>query len=262
MKLLATIVLLMLLPGARAQSMLDDMLQMAQVKSVLEIDTPAGRTRAMVLSPVADPQFVFLYAAGGAGNVDIGTNFQGEPTSADAFSLAFRFGPAFLKKQAAWAVVGVPQNYGVTIPEQRRLEPEHVEAVAQVARRIRQDFPKSKLILIGHSNGGVTAGMQAIQPAPAVDAVVMSAPNLKWLPFRWSTRAQVPLLFITHKEDACPSTAAYLTVSAAGSKFPLSVIDSPSPGRRDECLRPPGPHFFSGTYTEYTEAVLRWAMSL
>lgn len=262
MKWLAVVALSMLLPAARAQSVLDELLEMAQVKSVLEINTPAGKTRAMVLAPVADPQFVFLYAAGGAGNVDIGTNFQGEPTSADAFSLAFRFGPAFLRKQAAWAVVGVPQNYGTTIAEQRRLEPDHVEAVALVARRIRQDFPKSKLILIGHSNGGVTAGMQAIQPAPAVDAVVMSAPNLKWLPFRWSARAQVPLLFITHKNDECPTTAAYLTVSAAGSKFPVAVIDSPSHGPRNECLRPPGPHFFSGTYTEYAEAVLRWALSL
>ncbi len=47
-----------------------------------------------------------------------------------------------------------------------------------VARKLREEFPKAKHILIGHSNGGITAGMLAVQAKPTYDGFVFSAPNL------------------------------------------------------------------------------------
>lgn len=62
----------------------------------------------------------------------------------------------------------------------------------QVARRLREEYPKARHIFIGHSNGAITAGMLAIQ----------------------------------------------------------------------ECFSAPAPHFFTNVYGEYTDAILKWALSL
>jgi len=123
--------------------------------------------------------------------------------------------------------------------------------------------PKAKLVLIGHSNGAITAGMQATQDKPVFDFIVFSAPQLGPLPFGWRPeQAKVPVMFITHKHDDCRRSQAYETVRAAGRKFPVVVIESPSPGNRSECFVAPAPHFFSDTYGEYADAILKWASSL
>ena len=246
----------------RGQAHFYSMIGSASVKSVLEVDTPAGKTRVLLASSDEAPRWVVLFAPGGEGHVDFSANSLGEPTSARPGNPAFMFAREFLIRHAAWAIVAVPGSYGLALTETQRLDAQHIEAVSNVARRLREAYPHAKLILVGHSNGGITAGLQAIQPQPAVDAVVMSAPNLKWLPFRWEARVRVPILFITHKDDACASTAAHKTIYAAGDKFPVAVIESPSRGNRGECSNPPAPHFFSDAYAEYADAILRWAATL
>lgn len=238
------------------------MMELSKVKKVIEVDTPAGVTRVLLTSRSEGPRFVFVFAPGGDGSVDFDTNAEGVMISRLPRNPAFFFALEFLKKQAAWAIIGVSKNYGDTVSIKQRSDKGHVEAVAQVGLRMRDAYPKSKIILIGHSNGGITAGIQALRLNPAFDAVVMSAPNLDGLPSWKPEQVRIPLLFITHKDDNCKATAADKTIRAAGDRFPVVVIQDPSQGDSKECFKTPAPHFFSYAYGPYSDAILKWAASL
>jgi hypothetical protein len=238
------------------------MMEISQVKKIIDVNTPEGMTRVLVTSRSDDPGLVFVFAPGGDGAIDFNTNAEGVMTSRSPRNPAFFFAPEFLKKQAAWVIVGVPKNYGDTVSIKQRSEKGHFEAVAQVGLRMRDAYPKSKMILIGHSNGGITAGIQALRLNPAFDAVVMSAPNLDGLPSWKPEQVRVPLLFITHKDDKCKATSADKTIRAAGDRFPVVVIQDPSQGDSKECFKTPAPHFFSYAYGPYSDAILKWAASL
>ena len=240
----------------------------ARVKKLIAVDTVAGKTNVLLTANMDDPAFVFVFAPGGDGTLVIEAGANGAPFTKRVRNPAYFFAPGFLEKQAAWAAIDVPESFGITVSRQQRQEAKHLEAMVQVARRLREDYPKAKHILIGHSNGGITAGMLAIQARPAFDGFVFSAPNLSELPFSWEPRqAKAPIMFITHENDDCGIQYRRLPIStltkrAAGNSFPPTVIKSPSPGNHQECFAAPAPHFFTDVYGEYTDAIMKWAMSL
>ncbi|MEK6592123.1 MAG: alpha/beta hydrolase [Pseudomonadota bacterium] len=240
----------------------------SKVKKIIAVDTVAGKTNVLLTAIADNPAFVFVFAPGGDGTLAIDADADGAPATKRVRNPAYFFAPGFLEKRAAWAAIDVPEGFGLTVSRQQRLEPLHIEAIVQVARKLREEYPQARHILIGHSNGGVTAGMQAIQAKPAFDGIVFSAPNLSELPIGWEPgQARVPIMFITHEHDECGSQyrrlpISTLTIRAAGDSFPLTVIKSPSPGNRQECFVVPAPHFFTNVYGEYTEAVFKWAASL
>jgi hypothetical protein len=239
------------------------LVEQAKLRFVIQAETREGRTAVLVTAMEDHPRLLFVYAPGGEGRLDLGSDAAGVPVSPRPRNPAFAFGPAFLERGAGFAAIGVPENFGPGLNRPLRLEKPHIEAFTQASLRLRERFPKSRLVLIGHSNGAMTAGMQAVLDAPVYDAVVFSAPQLTRMPYRWSPeRARVPVLFITHRDDACRGSLAHETVAAAGGRHPLVVIEAPSPGRAEECFVAPAPHFFSGVHAQYAEALVRWAGGL
>ncbi len=241
----------------------DAVMAVATVKKVIVVDTVAGKTPVFLASIAAEPALVFVFAPGGEGNPGIGVDGGGQPAVRGRRNPAFIFAMPFLEKQAAWAVVDVPEEFGKELQLRDRTTSRHIEAFAQAAGKIREEYPKARHILIGHSNGGLTAGLQSIQPKPPFNGIVMSSPSLGYLPFGWKAeQATVPIKFITHRHDECKSTMASRTISAAGDRIPLTVIDTPVPGNRSECRASPAPHFFSGAEQEYAAAILKWVATL
>jgi pimeloyl-ACP methyl ester carboxylesterase len=244
------------------------LMEMARVKKVIAVDTVAGKTNVLLTSNTDEPAFVFVFAPGGDGTLAIEAGANGIPHTKRVRNPAYYFAPGFLEKQAAWAAIDVPESYGIAVSRQQRLEERHIDAMTRVARRLREDYPKAKHILIGHSNGGITAGMLAMQDNPVYDGFVFSAPNLSAFPANWDSRqAKAPIMFITHQNDDCGIQykrlpISTLTIRAAGKDFPLSVIKTPSPGNHQECFAAPAPHFFTHVFDEYTDAIMKWAMSL
>lgn len=241
-----------------------EMQAMAKTKRLLEVQTPAGMTRVILTSVVDKPRFLFLFVPGGPGGLRLERGAEGGPRSASVRNPIFAFAPEFLKREAGWAAIDVPQAYGAALmPREQRLERRHVEAVEVIGRTLREVYPEVRLILVGHSNGGITAGLQAVQAQPVFDAVVLSAPQLLVLPRNWKPEnARVPLLFITHRDDACVGSTARQTVAAAGKQVPVVVIEKDSSGPFTECFSPPAPHFYTDVIPEFTAEVFRWAASL
>ena len=243
------------------------LMNIAKIKKVIPVDTVAGRTNVLFTSIADNPDLIFIYAPGGDGHMAISTGENGLPLSKRPRNPAYFFAPAFLEKSAAWAAIDVPAMFASTTDVMAsralRTDQKHIDAMTQVGRKFREEFPKARLILLGHSNGAVAAGMQAILTKPPFDGIVFSAPQLAPLPFSWKPeQANVPIMFITHENDACKGSEAYQTVRAAGSKFPVTVIKSPSSGSPSECFMAPGPHFFTDTHVEYADVLLKWAASL
>jgi predicted esterase len=241
---------------------------MAKLKKVVTVDTVAGKTNVLLTSNTDEPAFVFVFQPGGDGTLVIETGENGVPFTKRVRNPAYYFAPGFLEKQAAWAAIDVPESFGIAVSRQQRQEQRHIEAMTQVAHKLRGEYPKAKHILIGHSNGSITAGMLSIQTRPVYDGFVFSAPNLSAFPADWEARlAKAPIMFITHQNDDCGiqykrPPISTLTVRAAGKDFPLTVIKTPSPGNYQECFAAPAPHFFTHAFDEYTAAIMTWAMSL
>ena len=82
------------------------------------------------------------------------------------------------------AVMEVPENYGTAISRESRQDARHVDAITHALRRMREEFPKARHILVGHSNGGISAAMQSVLEKPPVDAIAFSAPNNSAFPMR------------------------------------------------------------------------------
>ena len=241
----------------------DQLMALASVKKLLVVDTVAGKTKVLFTSSVEKPDLIVIHAAGGDGNPTFIRKQDGLPYSKKAGNPMFLFGVAFLKKNVAWAAIDVPADFGDSLSTSARVESKHVEAVAQAAGQLRQLYPTAKLILVGHSNGGVTAGMQAVRPQSPFDGIVFASPNLPKLPFDLEPkRVKVPIMFITHSHDNCPSTYAAQTIGAAGSQFPVVLIEAPSAGPSGECRKSPAPHFFSNVQDEMAEAVIQWSRKL
>ena len=244
------------------------LMETAKLKKLIQIDTVAGKTNVLLTTNIEAPAFVFIFQPGGDGTLLIETDANGDPFTKRVRNPAYFFAPGFLEKQAAWAAIDVPESFGIAVSRQQRQEERHIEAMRQVARKLREEYPNAKHILIGHSNGGITAGMLAIQPKPAYDGFVFSAPNLSDFPSSWEPRqAKAPIMFIVHENDDCgvqfrKPTISSLTKRAAGNSFPLTVIKTPSPGNRQECFAAPAPHFFTDVFGEYTDAIIKWAASL
>jgi hypothetical protein len=248
--------------GQAAQSPFAKLMEFAKEKRILQVDTVAGKTNVLITTVTDNPSYLIIFAPGGEGFISISANQDGAPISKRSRSSAFVLGYYFLEKQAAFAAIDTPADYGGDISIRDRQMQRHIEAIGQVGQRLRADYPRAKHILLGHSNGGITAGMQAISEKRAFDGIVMSAPAVGGLPWSWADRVNVPLMFITHEEDACKGTPAPLIIRAAGKKFPITVIKTPSAGISTECRGQPAPHFFSNTEGEYVDAILKWAASL
>ncbi len=253
-KTLASILLILAMPLAFAQTdrpVFHVLMESAKIKKLIAVDTVAGKTHVLFTSNTDEPAFVFIFQPGGDGTLVIEADAKGAPFTKRVRNPAYAFGPGFLEKQAAWAAIDVPESFGIAVSRQQRQEEKHIDAMTQVARKLREEYPKAKHILIGHSNGGITAGILAVQAKPVYDGFVFSA----------------PIMFITHENDECGAQyrrlpISTLTIRAAGNSFPLTVIKTPSPGNRQECFSAPAPHFFTNVFGEYTEAIMKWAAGL
>ena len=250
------------------QSPFQTMMAMAKIKKVITVETVAGNTSLLVTSIADAPAIVYLFAPGGPGTLIVRTAADGTPVTKQR-SPIFPLAPAFLEKNVAWAAFGVPENFGTEISRERRQEPQHVEAVTQIARRMREEFPKARHILVGHSNGGITAALQSALDKPPVDGIIFSAPNISAFPMRWEpAHAKVPIKFIVHANDNCGAGQRgrmginSTTINMAGRRFPLTVIKTPSVGEYSQCFTAPAPHFFTNNYAEYADAILKWTTSL
>ena len=238
------------------------LMALASVKRLLVVDTVAGKTRVFFASSTVDPRLVVVHAMGGGGNPAFEEK-DGLPVTKRGGNPMYFFGVAFLKKKVAWAAVDVPAEFGSDLQTFDRLTDRHIESFAQAARQVRIAYPKARIILMGHSNGGITAAMQSVLSKPAFDGIVLASPNLKNMPYDWEpTQAKVPIMFITHEQDHCAATHSSQTILLAGKIFPVTVITTPSTGPDTECRYAPAPHFFSHVQEEMADAVIRWANQL
>jgi hypothetical protein len=237
------------------------LMTLASFKRLLVVDTVAGKTKVLLTSSVENPGLVIVHAAGGDGNPTFTEN-DGIPGTQKGKNPMFLFGAVFLERKVAWAAVDVPADYGAALRKSDRMQDKHVKAFAQASQGVRLLYPKAKLVLMGHSNGGITAGMQSLELQPVFDGIVLASPNLVDLSGWDPTRAKVPLMFITHEKDFCALTRSSETIKTAGGQFPIVVVKTPSRGPYTECRVAPAPHFFSDVQGELADAVIAWASKM
>lgn len=236
----------------------------ARHRKVVQVSTPAGAMSVLELWGEQAPSLVYVFASGGEGNVHLAQDEQGVPFTRQGNHPAFVLGVPFLQRQVGWVVFDVPQSMGTSIARDARTKALHIDAVASLGAYLKAAHPATRFVLLGHSNGGISAGMQAVRDPTAFDAVVMSAPNTDSLPWGWkAAQSRVPIFFITHQHDDCRGTQAYKTVNTAKSgDKPLVVLRAEVKGERTECFKLPAPHFYTGAEDAFADAVVNWGRSL
>ena len=240
---------------------------LAQTQTVTEVQSRGQAIRALLIQP-ANPTGSVILLAGGHGNLDISRDGR----------LGWGAGNQLVRTRGAYARAGFatllpdiapdlkkPGGGGV---ERYRFSPPHGQDIGALVRHMRGIKPP--VVLVATSRGAVSAGnalAHASGPARP-DAMVLTAamlvpigdrqPNFQ-MASGGPARAQLPLLVVGHKKDACKYTlAAAIDRFTAwhGGKVDVVVLDGPA-GVGDPC-EARSAHGFVGIEGRLVATITNW----
>jgi hypothetical protein len=239
----------------------------AQGETVTEVKSRGQSIRALLLKP-ANPIGSVILLAGGHGKLDI----------APDGGLGWGRGNQLVRSRAAYAAAGFVTLVPDIAPDLKttsgvvnryRFSPPHAHDLGALVQHMRGI--KAPVILVATSRGAVSAGnmLGHASGASRPDAVVLTAPMLvsvgKPAPhFQMAignnpARAQLPLLVVGHKKDAC----LYTLVSTFerfkawhGGKVDIVMLDGPV-GTGDPC-EARSAHGFVGVEDELLATITKW----
>lgn len=248
----------------------------AQADELIRLETRTGVTQPVLLwEEKSDaPEFLIVFFPSGNGNV----GFVEHNGKIDGkFHFLEKQRELFVSQRFAVAIIDTPSDRK-GLGESFRQSEEHYTDVKQVISKLKQRFPKSKLVLMGHSRGSVSAGYVSRALASEVDATVLlsarykiaerpadapqEAPGGSGLSDLDFNELRNPLLLIHHVNDGCPSTL-YVDAKERAQSTPLVTID----GIADEVPAKPGEfalcspgtnHWFTRQEKIVGEKIIEW----
>ncbi|MGL4191577.1 MAG: hypothetical protein ACRCRU_03200 [Vibrio sp.] len=250
-----------------------------QVKSdeLLILETRAGITQPVLLweTKNQEPEFLVVFFPSSNGN--IGLTSRDGVVGAERFYLLQNLREEFEPSKFAVAIIDTPSDRN-GLGESFRQSEEHFVDMKIVLSELKKRFPSSKVILMGHSRGSVSAGHVSRALDSQVDATVLlaarykesarpvdapqEAPGGKGLSEINFDKLNKPTLLVHHVNDACPSTL-YADAKEKEIYAPLITISGPvdkSPMDTGEfALCAPGTnHWFSGQEKLVGEKIIAW----
>jgi hypothetical protein len=239
----------------------------AQAESVTEVPSRGQAIRALLIKP-AEPIGSVILLAGGHGNLDIAPNGR----------IGWGRRNQVVRTRAAYARAGFATLLPDIAPdlktpvggvERYRFSPPHGQDIGALVRYMRGIKPP--VVLVASSRGAVSAGnalAHASGPARPDAAVLAAAmlvsvgerqPHFQMATGNNPARAQLPLLVVGNKKDACKFTLpATIDRFKAwhGGKVDVVLLDGPA-GSGDPC-EGESAHGFAGIDKEVVAAVTNW----
>ena len=217
--------------------------------------------------PVA---LVAILLPGGTGDYEFQEK-SGAVAMKNAERLPNKMRALLLERSVASLMVDAPSDRP-RIDDGFRSSSEHMVDLRAVVALAGARFPGIPVMVVGHSNGSMSAAWLAATAPELVKASVLVAPRLTWNAFRneyigqeglsrfdWERITQ-PLLLVHHRKDGCPFTpySGSAALAEKVKRFQLVTLDPPGPLTVGQCDYT-GTHNLAGQEAAVAEAIVAWA---
>lgn len=255
-RLLATLLLLCVAFAVRAEAVIEE--------SVLTVRFPDRSLAALVSRQTGHGPLkrAVLLFPGHPGIMRI--------ESADAFRLKGNFlvrsRRHWLDHETVTLAVDAPSDEWYRFFGNFRASERYAEDIRGLARQIEKSFGRLEWVVVGTSEGSVSAYFAARALAPERVKVIFSSslfeasrtsPGLASLDF---ADFKVPMLWVHHASDPCRWTPYWQARRhAEKTGAPLITVDTSHPGRGEPC-EAFSPHGFAGVEAQTVRAMKRWVV--
>ncbi len=238
----------------------------ARADLLLELATRPGVTQAVLVwePQPARPETVILLIPGGPGDIGLGLT-AGQAVAGHPY-LYSNQRQALLAAGFAVAVLDAPSDQK-NMTQEYRVSRNHATDLNAVITEIRRRFPYSRLVLVAHSRGTLSAGYLLQNMADQIHAAVLlsglyqvsppgvalpsSGPGLSKV--KWA-ELKTPVLLVHHRNDACP-VAPYS--AALTSKMPMISVSGPADVAESPCASASN-HWFNGREGMVAQEFVNW----
>jgi len=229
---------------------------------VIRAQTPRGASVPYLLTrgEGASASIVYVLLSGGYGEHVLSQRGTVVQVSNDS-RLPARL-RELLAVDGATALVDVASDRNL-LSDDYRISEAHTQDVAAVIADLRQRYPAARLVLLGHSNGTLSAAHAAVRLGTQVDRVILMGARLVAHWFAGDAlskfdfgQIKAPLLLVHHVGDAC-SVTPYSAAKALGERYPLISVNGPPGGEAGGCMSL-GRHGLSGKEGAVAEAIRAW----
>ncbi|WP_189346916.1 alpha/beta hydrolase [Undibacterium macrobrachii] len=213
----------------------------------------------------ANPETVILLIPGGSGN--IGLSLKDGQAKAERPHLFLGQREVLLQKKMAVMVMNAPSDQE-DLTQNIRMSSNHVADMQIAVKEIQRRFPKSRLVIMAHSRGTISAAYLAQSLGDQVSALVLlsglyqaylpgpnmpsSGPGLSKLDL---SSLKMPMLLVHHAKDACP-------VSPVSDFSPITIPKILVSGIEiTDKVHPCGPgsnHWFAGKENDVAQEIINW----
>jgi hypothetical protein len=239
----------------------------AHSQEIVTLKTRERVTQSFFIAAMGEvkPQAAALLFTGGGGNIRLRTE-DGKPRfGAQNFLPRSRL--EFIRNGIVPVIMDNPsdQQAGTGMSDDFRQSAAHAADVRAAVAEVRRRFPGLPVFLVGTSRSTISMAHLGRSMGSEVDGVVLSS-SLFYLGkrggamltlFDFST-VKTPLLFVHHREDACPSTP-FSEADRLGARFPLIAVRGGKPPQSGPC-DPLAPHGFFGREPETVDAIAAWML--
>ena len=238
---------------------------------LITLATRPGVTQSLLLwEPHSqNPDTVVLLLPGGSGNVGLGMkDGRAEAARPHIFS---RQREVFPQPQFAIVVVDAPSDVK-DMSQEFRLSDRHSADMAAVLLEIRTRFPNSKIAVLGHSRGTVSAGYISRRMGERIGALILfsgvyraskldplipsSGPGLSELDLG---SLKAPTLIIHNTKDACPAAPFKAAEELSGRPAMIAVNGGDEANTGSPC-GPGTNHWFVGMERVVGGEVVNWLL--
>lgn len=216
----------------------------------------------LTYEPDTKPNFVVINLPGGRGDF----HFAAAPTGIQMINearLPNKLRPLLLERGAASLTMDSPSDQ-LKMDDAFRKSDAHLTDLKAVLATAETRFPAVPVIVVGHSNGTMSATYLTAGAPSQVRATVLISGRLVWTEkfgdalnkFDWD-KIRTPLLLLHHKNDDCYATP-YSGSQALASRFELQTIAPEGELPTGGCTFA-GTHNLVGQEKTVADAILAWA---
>jgi len=240
----------------------------AAAEEVVTVQTRTGVTLAYLLvhDPSTSPRVVVISFVGGEGAVNLVKRSADHPPSfGPAANFLVRIRNQMTDADTADAIVDSPSDklpQGMT--DDFRLGADHLADIRALLADLGRRFPNTKIYLMGHSRGTVSAAALAAKLGPEVQGVILASTITKQdkqgralSTFDFKT-IKIPVLLVHHREDGCTPNP-YYNVERLSKSFALISVRGGDPPQSGPCDSQ-SPHGYFGRDAAVVQAIKNWML--
>jgi pimeloyl-ACP methyl ester carboxylesterase len=237
----------------------------ALAREIVSLGTRPGVTQPFFIAGMGDrkAEAAALLFIGGGGNIRLRME-DGQPKFG-AGNFLPRSRLEFIRNGILPVIMDNPsdQQAGTGMSDEFRQSEAHATDIRAVIAEVKRRYPGLPVFIVGTSRSTISAAHLGRTLGDEVAGVVLSASMfyLQRRPLLASFNfdsVKVPILFVHHREDACPSTPFH-EADRLGARFPLVAVKGGKPPESGPC-DPLAPHGFFGKEPETVDAIAAWML--